>query len=77
MTRDSASGQLNGLKEKGTWGEGGRKEGEGGGGGRGGGGHQEGDERGGERARAAASAESAAGGEWAPVQPSYTQVGRV
>ena len=32
MTRDSASGQLNGLKEKGTWGEGGRKEGEGGGG---------------------------------------------
>ena len=37
MTRDSASGQLNGLKEKGTWGEGGRKEGEGGGGGEGGG----------------------------------------
>ena len=38
MTRDSASGQLNGLKEKGTWGEGGRKEGEGGGGRRGRGG---------------------------------------
>ena len=48
MTRDSASGQLNGLKEKGTWGEGGRKEGEGGGGeggGEGGGGWAGGEQK--------------------------------